>query len=339
MDRGLIMSKITVERSIHSLYEAKEFLHHIGFYDCLSNEPFVQNVVKEAYLKDRKKSAAEEIKTYELLDFCAEKLYEVEQELYSMDATSNTMSVESLRDKDCRFDSDRDKLKDQIIKDCLSLKREDDETKIRLGNGGILPKTELQFGGRAVICIGGPASGKSGFCTTIADALGALTLDSDIIKKKLPEFASSCIGASLVHKESQHILDEIFENAIPGKTNVVYPIIGKKYEAIQQFISKFTHYGYKVSVILIMLDKRQTACRAFTRYIQTGRYVPIPYVLDSCGNESAISFYRSAAEDRDGSFLCIDNNSNKPLIDFEQNCEEIRDILIESKRAFLAKTN
>ncbi len=333
------MSKVTVERSIDSLRSAKTFLNQIGFYDCIRSDERIRRIVLASYKKEKRVEEGEEPKDYVILDYCAEKLLFAEEELAKL-GSKTTLHDDNARNKEWRLASDRDCLRDRIIKECMSLPRENDETKIRLGVGGIRPnsaKNEPSFEGKAVICIGGPASGKSGFCESIADELNALTLDPDIFSRKIPEYGSSCVGASMVHLEAKVMVKKLAESISGGKVNVVLPTIGKKYEELKNQLQSlsFDQDGkpkYKVSVVLIRLDKCKAACRAFTRYIETGRYVPIPYVLDTCGHESAVSFYRLAAEDRNGSFLCINNDGEKPTIEFEQNCDEIRDILVNANR-------
>lgn len=333
------MNKVTVERSIASFSNAKVFLNNIGYYECICNEERVKKIILAAYKKEKGIKDGEEPRNYDLLDYCAGKLLFAEEELAKL-GSKTTSSDDNARNKDCRLNSDRDRLRDEIINECMALRREDDEAKIKLGVGGIRPHSsneEASFEGKAVICIGGPASGKSSFCQSIADKLNALTLDPDIFSRKLPEYGSSCVGASMVHIEAKEMVKKLTEDVGGSKVNVVLPIIGKKYGELRGLLQSlaFDKEGkasYRVSVVLIRLDRCKAACRAFTRYIETGRYVPIPYVLDTCGHESAVSFYRLAAEDHSGSFLCINNDGIEPTIEFEQNCDDIKNILINAKK-------
>lgn len=323
----------TAERNLRSKENVKEFLNHIGYYHRISNDARTKALVKRAYGQTKNKSESNSAQK-ELFDFCCDMLMQAEQELQKIGSLT-TINNEGIRNADYRLDSDRDVLKDDVIHDCLSLNREDDESKIKLKCGGLLPKTKVAFDGKAVIVVGGPASGKSGFCRCLADSLGAFTLDSDVIAMKLPEYNSSCVGASLVHDEAKTILDDIIAEVKTSKANIVMPILGKKYSSLTTLINNLELCGYSVYVMLVRLSKQETACRAFSRFLETKRYVPLPYVLDSCGNESAVTFYRLAAERRDGRFLCIDNecvNSDIAIIEFEQNCEEIASILESNQK-------
>ena len=325
----------SAERNLDDAEAVKSFLNHIGFFHRLTSEDddYVRIVIEKSYRKETGVNSSCPINV--LFEFCIKKLVEAEKELSKV-GLRTTLDDESLRDQKFRHDSDRWSLKEQIINDCYSLIREDDETKIGLGKGGMLPNGgNISFDKKAVICVGGPASGKSGFCQSIADELKAFTLDCDIIAKKIPEFDSSCVGASLVHDEAKDILTGIIKEIKKGGPNLVIPTIGKGYKSMLDLIDRLRDCGYQVSVVLIRLNKCETACRAFTRFLQTGRYVPIPYVLDTCGNESVATFYRLAAERRDESFLCIDNNcdkNHKPTIEFKQNSDDIKNILIKSNK-------
>ena len=132
------MSRITAERSIDSLKSAKVFLDHIGYYDCISEDGYVKNIVLNAYKKEKLKKGkkTEEPREYELFDFCAKKLFLAEKELSKL-GSKTTLRDDNARKKKYRLNSDRDHLKDTIIKECMSLLREDDETRIETENGVI----------------------------------------------------------------------------------------------------------------------------------------------------------------------------------------------------------
>ena len=68
---------------------------------------------------------------------------------------------------------------------------------------------------QAFVLIGLPASGKSSIAVDIADKYGALLLDSDLAKRKLPEYKVYPWGASLVNAESSLI---VFGDKVNART-------------------------------------------------------------------------------------------------------------------------
>lgn len=112
----------------------------------------------------------------------------------------NTLVSTKYRDRDYVNDLDRWKLRRQIIHELFTWKRLDNDDDIRLGKGGALPDSGVKKERKAYILIGPPASGKSTVANRIAEKEGAIILDSDYAKRKLPEFEYEC-GATLVRDE------------------------------------------------------------------------------------------------------------------------------------------
>jgi hypothetical protein len=81
----------------------------------------------------------------------------------------------------------------------------DSDDHIKLGKGGAVPQN-LMRSKDACVLIGLPASGKSTIARRFATEYGAIILDSDFAKRKLPEFPNYPWGASIVHEESAKII-------------------------------------------------------------------------------------------------------------------------------------
>lgn len=78
---------------------------------------------------------------------------------------------------------------------------------------------------KAFIVIGLPASGKSSaVAEPLAQKYGALIIDSDEAKERLPEFTDGLL-ADAVHEESSDIAERVRSNAIENGDNIVlcYP--------------------------------------------------------------------------------------------------------------------
>ncbi|QQR98405.1 MAG: zeta toxin family protein [Sphingobacteriales bacterium] len=218
---------------------------------------------------------------------------------------NNTFHSEDVRDAKYREEKLRWKLRDKINKELLTLKRLDDDEKIKLGKGGALPSSNLKNKKEAVIIIGLPASGKSGLSNAIADLTGSLIIDSDYAKRKLPEFKSEkYLGAYHVHKESSVIVfgnetshsmgfKPLIEQCCDAKNNIVLPRIGADLADIYDIAVILNEkWKYKVHLVLINLDRKVATVRALQRFLKTDRYIPLGRIFDTYCNECQLTYYR-----------------------------------------------
>lgn len=237
-------------------------------------------------------------------DSVLQKIKSGEAELKNyIDSKSTFLSTEN-RARKYKHNNDRWKLRKQIVTELLTLERDDDDDNICLGVGGTLPKCELLTDKKAVIIIGLPASGKSTIANKIADHYGAIILDSDFAKRKIPEYIDNPAGASLVHDESDYLVfganveDKpadfkcLFEECIEKHANIVIPKIGHGERKINELAIALTKLGYEVHLVCISLDRRLATQRAINRFIKTNRYVPLSLVFDGYGNDCILTFYR-----------------------------------------------
>jgi len=137
---------------------------------------------------------------------------------------------------------------------------------------------------QAYIVIGAPASGKSSLSVPLAKKTGSLIIDADMAKERLPEFIESDgKRADQVHEESQIIANEVLEVAIENGDNVLLPIVGKSEGAIMRRYNKLNDAGYDVHLRYVYLPIEKTVERAVSRYRETGRLVPLDYVVNEVG--------------------------------------------------------
>lgn len=134
---------------------------------------------------------------------------------------------------------------------------------------------------RADIVLGAPSSGKS---TALAEPLakehGALIIDSDQVKKSLPEFQNG-VGSGSVHKESALISDvKVLSKALENGDNIVLPRLGKNTETMQKLVIQLNNAGYDVHLHYMDLPSAEAAKRVVTRFNETGRFVDPDYVLN-----------------------------------------------------------
>ena len=137
---------------------------------------------------------------------------------------------------------------------------------------------------QAYIVIGAPASGKSSLADPLAEKTGSLIIDSDMAKERLPEFIeSNGKRADQVHTESQHIANKVLEVAIEQGDNILLPIVGKSENSIMDRYNMLKDAGYDVHLRLVYLPLEKTVERAVNRYRETGRLVPLDYVVNEVG--------------------------------------------------------
>lgn len=199
-----------------------------------------------------------------------------------------------------RSAKERQSLQRSILSELIQLPRLADDDKIRLGHGGARPASPQQDA-QAYIVSGPPASGKSTITNALADEKGAFVLDSDYAKRKFPEYHFYDGGASLVHKESDQIIfgpgkQHLFEYCIYSRYNMVLPLVGRTMDSMKGICEKLIEAGYTIHIINIVLDPDKCAARAFQRYCETKRYVPLSYIFDEVSSNPEVVYFRLKRE-------------------------------------------
>lgn len=237
-----------------------------------------------------------------LLKKIVTKIVDSELGVSKFSEESQTINIKEMRDEGFRNEQDRWKLRKQIINELLTKKRLDDDAKISLGKGGALPNCNIKAEKQAFILTGLPASGKSTIANLIAEDFGAVIIDSDFAKRKLPEFNNHLYGASIVHEESSQItfgfkidnpkkVKSLYEECIEKSYSIVIPRIGQNPAKIHQLTVALKESGYEVHLILVYLPRRDATIRAVYRYAKTKRYVPLGLIFDEYGNDPSHSYY------------------------------------------------
>jgi len=211
----------------------------------------------------------------------------------------HTFLFPTFRDSQYKIVTQREKLRKGIYEELIGEMRPEDDEDIRLGNGGALPRIgSLKKEKKAYIIIGPPASGKSFFSNRISDTFGAMILDSDYAKRKLPEFYNKDNGASLVHEESSQIVFKyppynVLTHCLREEYNIVVPKIGNSVQGLfEDIVQPLYELGYAIYLVLIELDRFKATQRAFNRYVTTKRYVSLAMIFDVFSNDPILSYYR-----------------------------------------------
>jgi len=209
-----------------------------------------------------------------------------------------TYSSNAYRDKNFFDEESRAQLRNVIVNELMLKTRLENDDDICLGKGGALPVSGIVRNRQAFILVGLPASGKSFIACHIADNFGAIILDADFAKRKLPEYSAYTFGASLVHEESSMIISNpdpqipsLALKCIDLEYNLLFPKIGQDINRIID-LAKFLHSRkYEVHLTLVSLLRQKATIRAIHRYYETKRYVPIGLIFDGYGNDPCLTYY------------------------------------------------
>lgn len=149
----------------------------------------------------------------------------------------------------------------------------------------------VEKGKKAFIVIGPPAGGKSSvFAEPLSQEHKARIIDSDMVKKWLPEFDNG-FGAGRVQEESSMIMEKALSKAVKKGENVVIPKVGGG--SIADIAKELKKNGYKVNLYYNEVSAENSIMRAMSRYAETGRYLS-PKYLQSIGDKPKNTFKKLA---------------------------------------------
>ena len=156
------------------------------------------------------------------------------------------------------------------------------------------------------IVLGPPAAGKSTIANELALSNKSAILDSDEIKKTIPEYDGG-IGASAVHEESSDLAKTLQSLMIERGTNIVLPKVGHNASSIRETISLYKSKGYKVRLVDMDVTPQNAFIRMISRFLNTGRIIP-PSYLDSVGSKPSATYQILKKEGAADGYAKIDNN-------------------------------
>lgn len=259
------------------------------------------------------------------------RVLSAERGIDKYDAFNQTLDSEKLRKREYKTEVQRWALRNRIVKELVTMPQLENDDDIKLGAGGALPRSEVQKGGEAFLIIGLPAAGKSTLSNSLSQDYGAVILDSDYAKRKLPEFDATYYGASIVNKESSRIIwgfpatdfQDVSTTCFENLFNVVAPRIGSVPSQVRRDVRMMRAWGYtKIHLILISVSKREATIRALRRFYSSGRYVPSGLILDEFGNDPSYCYYylrnkfasefdsMGALVSKEGTYKCLDYFEN-----------------------------
>lgn len=237
----------------------------------------------------------------------AQKIRDAESAVSKIDPSASTLAGDTNRFPQYSSAAARADLRKRIIKELTTLDRLDSDDKIKLGRGGAKPQGKGAVAGKqAYIIIGLPASGKSSLVSKISDSLGAVILDSDFAKRKIPEFKDTLSGAQLVHTESSNLVfgdaPSLLAACLFNNHNIVIPTIGQDEDDLNERRDSLIDAGYDVHLTLTYLPRQIATTRALERFLETDRYVPLCLIFDGYANDPIMNYYKARANKQNGKY-------------------------------------
>jgi predicted kinase len=169
-----------------------------------------------------------------------------------------------------------------------------------------VPDAPVSYDRKATILIGPPAAGKSTLANPIAIEQRAAIIDSDEIKKAMPEYQGG-IGAMAVHEESSQIAKGLLNTVKDFGLNVVVPKVGDSPASIRKLQQELKDAGYEVKLINMEVAYPEARRRMFGRFVETGRLLGPDY-MRMVGDNPTQTYYTLKEEGVFDGYANIDNN-------------------------------
>ena len=163
---------------------------------------------------------------------------------------------------------------------------------------------------KLIIYAGLPASGKSARANADKSKYGAIIIDSDLVKAKLPEYGNG-IGAGAVHQESKIIQAQLLNKAITNNDNIILPVVGSSGNSIGKYVNLVKQFGYTVEFKYVEVGVDTAIARNIKRIHNEGRFVDPRIIKENFENIEAN--YNKGKELADG-YEKINTEGERPVI-------------------------
>lgn len=231
-------------------------------------------------------------------DDTAEKIRTAEERLAAVEETRDTYKVNG------EYTAERRALHDQILYHGVTRQVLDEET----GNlvdrhyPGLLSESasaaatpEAGMAPTFTILGGRGGSGKSQLAGVVYDPAKAIVMDSDNIKRMLPEYQGW--NAGQVHEEAGDIMDRATAEAKGRRLNIVHDSTMKTPGKAVGLVRDFKDSGYRVETHYMHLPRQVAAKRAVERFLgRTQRLVTPSVILQNRLNETTFDQVRVLAD-------------------------------------------
>ena len=119
--------------------------------------------------------------------------------------------------------------------------------------------------------------------TKVYDKQNYIVLNSDEIKKRLPEYKG--FNSFEVHEESWDILNKAIKLSMEKGLNVVLDGTMSDRHSNEKILKDFSNAGYNIEMYFMYLKREKAAERALMRFDYNNRYVPLDVLLNMKENE------------------------------------------------------
>ena len=133
---------------------------------------------------------------------------------------------------------------------------------------------------KAFITIGLPGCGKSSVIDNkFNKEHGALTIEKDLIRNKLPEYKNGN-GLFEVQEEVMQIWNNLLKRAISNGDNISISTHGASYPYLFKLCNKFKKADYEIQLVLVDIPTEKAAKQAIKRFQETGKFIdPMYHVM------------------------------------------------------------
>jgi len=133
---------------------------------------------------------------------------------------------------------------------------------------------------RAHVIMGASATGKSRYLEQIQRDMRAAMADADEAKFLLLDPDRRGLDNNRVHEESTVVSNRLVEKFADDGANIVIPITGKSLGSANGIIEQLRNNDYIIDVTYVWLPLEKAAARNTVRWITSGKYVPLQYLLE-----------------------------------------------------------
>ncbi len=163
-------------------------------------------------------------------------------------------------------------------------------------------KKPVKTGDKATlfIAMGNAGAGKSSTGINKLIEQGYVEDDNDIFKSAstIKDYFDGGLGANVVQEIVKASQMSVSKKLFEENYNIALPIVGGAEKSILKWIKMGKEHGYNIKLAYVSSEKDKCINRAYARFLQTGRYVPVNYISQQAlrVEETAKAIYNKKGE-------------------------------------------
>ncbi|GIK50362.1 MAG: hypothetical protein BroJett013_30590 [Alphaproteobacteria bacterium] len=131
---------------------------------------------------------------------------------------------------------------------------------------------------QAVIVTGQPGAGKSTTRRALARMFGAASIDLDVMREGIPEFAGGRGSGQATQAEAGALRDLLTLALLRDGQNVLYENVGHNVGAVRELAASFRAAGYRVMLANVSVSYANSVRRYALRTLSEGRFVEAGFI-------------------------------------------------------------